>query len=103
MGLKEVEISPPEYKRPVGLDEIRLPPGITVRYLFNPDEDEGGEKRRATDPVWSLEICYLSRSVVSSGQPVLYYLLGNGPKRGFVREELQVVSKDTELPPESVL
>lgn len=102
LELKVVQIKPPEYKRPVGLDENRLPPGVTVRYLLNPGEDEGGEKRRATDPIWSLEIYYLSRSVISSGQPVLYYLLGDRPKRGFVREELQVVSEDTELP-ESVL
>lgn len=115
LGLKEVQIKPPEYKRPVfssnptilkrpvGLDKNRLPPEVTVRYLLKPGEDEGGEKRRATDPVWRLEIYYLSRSVISSRQPVLYYLLGDGPKRGFVREELQVVSEDTELPSESVL
>jgi len=103
LRLEEVENVQPEYKRPVGVDEIRLPPGVTVRFLLNPGEDEGGEKRRATDPIWSLEIYYLSRSVVSSGQPVLYYLLGDGPKRSFVREELQVVPEDTELPPENVL
>ena len=85
LGLKEVEIKPPEYKRPVGLDEDRLPPGVMVRYLLNPGEDEGGEKRWATDPIWSLEIYYLSRSIISAGQPVLYYLLGEGPKRGFVK------------------
>ena len=54
------------------------------------------------DPVWSLEVFDLSRSVVSPGQPVLYYLL-NGPKRSFVREELQFVPEDTELPPDFVL
>jgi len=68
LGLKEVQIKPPEYKRPVfssnptglkrpvGLDKNRLPPEVTVRYLLKPGEDEGGEKRRATDPVWRLEI-----------------------------------------------
>ena len=44
------------------------------RYLLAPGEDEGGERRRATDPVWSLEVFDLSRSVVSPAQPVLYYL-----------------------------
>ncbi|EDO34892.1 predicted protein [Nematostella vectensis] len=28
IGLKEVDIDPPTYKRPVGLDEVRLPPGL---------------------------------------------------------------------------
>ena len=59
-------------------------------------------RRRATDPVWSLEVFDISRSVVSPRQPVLYYLL-DGLKRSFVREELQFVPEDTELPPDSVL
>ena len=91
------------YKRPVGMEEVRLPPGVLVRYLYAPGEGEGGERRRATDPIWSLGIYNLSRSVVSSDQPVLYYLSKGGPKRGFVREELLVVPNDTELPPKSVL
>ena len=96
--LKEVDIKPNSYKRPVGVKEKRLPPGVQVRYLFSPGEDEGGEKRRATDPIWSIEVYNLSRVQVSTDQPVLYYLL-DGPKRSFVREELQVVPSDTELPP----
>ena len=46
----------PKYNRPVGFDEVRLSPFAKVRYLFAPGEYEGGERRRATDPVWSLEI-----------------------------------------------
>ena len=72
-----------------------------MRYLFAPGENEGGEKRRATDPVWSLEIFEQSHSKVSPDQPVMYYLSGR-PKRSFVREELQVVPEDTELPPKHV-
>ena len=90
---KRISINAPKYNRPVGFDE--------VRYLFAPGEYEGGEKRRATDPVWSLEIFELSHSKVSPDQPVMYYLSG-GPKRSFVREELQVVPEDTELPPKTV-
>ena len=103
IGLEKVSINVGSYKRSVGLDEVRLPPGVLVRYLYAPGEGEGGEKRRATDPIWSLGIYNLSRSVVSSDQPVLYYLSKGAPKRGFVREELQVVPNDTELPPKSVL
>ena len=103
IGLEKVSIKVGNYKRPVGLDEVRLPPGVLVRYLYAPGEGEGGERRRATDPIWSLGIYDLKRSVVSSDQPVLYYLSEGAPKRGFVREELQVVPDDTEPPPKSVL
>ena len=103
IGLEKVTIKGASYKRPVGMDEVRLPPGVLVRYLYAPGEGEGGERRRATDPIWSLGIYDLIRSVVTSDQPVLYYLSEGAPKRGFVREELQVVPVDTELPPKSVL
>ena len=103
LGLNQVEVASGKYKRPVGFEEVRLPPGVLVRYLYAPGEGEGGERRRATDPIWSLGVYYLSRSVVSSGQPVLYYLSAGAPKRGFVREELLVVPSDTELPPKGVL
>ena len=96
----DVPINETNYGRPVGLDEVKLPPGVKVRYLYSPGEGEGGESRRATDPTWSLEIYDLSRSVVSAEQPVLYYLSA-GPRRSFVREELQVVPSDTELPPKT--
>ena len=98
LGLKEVEIDPVNYKRPVGLKEKRLPSGVQVRYLLSPGEDEGGERRRATDPIWSITVYNINRVVISPDQPVLYYLL-DGPKRSFVREELQVVPFGTELPP----
>ena len=96
----DVPINGTNYGRPVGLDEVKLPPGVKVRYLYSPGEGEGGERRRATDPIWSLMIYDLSRSVVSAEQPVLYYLSGE-PRRSFVREELQVVPNDTELPPKT--
>ena len=99
LGLDMVDVKGESYKRPVGLGEDRLPPGVYVRYLYAPGEGEGGERRRATDPIWSLEVYNLVRSVVSSDQPVLYYLGEGAPKRGFVREELLVVPNDTELPP----
>ena len=103
----EVKQYKPNYKRVVGLDEERLPPGVKVRFLFAPGGDEGGEKRQATDPIWSLETYDLLRSVVSADQPVLYYLSQDGgkgaPRRSFVRKELQVVPEDTQLPPDSVL
>jgi hypothetical protein len=95
---KKVEIITPTYDRPVGLEEVRLPGEVKVRYLMRPGEEEGGERRRATDPIWSMETYDLSRSVITSNQPVLYFLI-EGPKRSFVREELQVVPEDTQIPP----
>ena len=101
--LKEIKNNKPNYKRVVGSDEVRLPPGVKVRFLFAQGKDEGGAKIRATDPIWSIETYDISRSVVSADQPVLYYLSQGAPKRGSVREELQVVPEDTQLPPDSVL
>ncbi len=84
------------YSRPVGNDEKKLPSFVNVRYLYLPGELEGGGKR-ATDPIWSLDVFSLEKAIIKPDEPVLYYL-HNGPKRGFVREELLVVPHDTELP-----
>jgi hypothetical protein len=70
-------------------------------YLYQPGELEGG-RRRATDPVWSISIHRLGRSVTKPDEPVLYYL-EDGPSRGFIREELLPVPNDTELPPDGIL
>ena len=100
--LTEVKENHVNYKRPVGLEEKRLPAGVRVRYLYQPGEYEGG-RQRATDPVWSMDVYDVVRTVVGNNQPVLYYLSEGAPKRNFVREELQVVPKDTQMPPDSVL
>ena len=100
VAIKEkVVISEPstKYLRPVGENEKKLPSIVLVRYLYEPGELEGGTKR-ATDPIWSLKVYNIERSFTKPNQPVLYYL-SDGPKRGFVREELLVVPPDTELPP----
>ena len=89
--------------RSLGFKEQKVPSGFGVRYLYQPGELEGG-RRRATDPVWSLEVYQLARSVTKPDEPVLYYLQGNdAPQQGFVREELLSVPSDTELPPDGVL
>ena len=88
--------------RPFGLQEQKLPSGVGVRYLYRSGELEGG-RRRATDPVWSLEVYRLGRSVTKPGEPVLYYLQDGPPHHRFVREELLVVPPDTQLPPDGAL
>ena len=61
------------YLRPVGKNEKKLPSGVTVRYLYQPGELEGGG-RRATDPIWSLKVFNIERSITKPNEPVLYYL-----------------------------
>ena len=85
------------YSRPVGVNEKKLPPLIHVRYLYQPGELEGGTKR-ATDPIWSLKVYQVVKNMTKPNEPVVYYL-SDGPKRGFVREELLVVPPNTQLPP----
>ena len=88
------------YMRPVGVQERKLPPLVNVRYLNYPGELEGGG-RRATDPIWSLKVYNIQKVVTRPHEPVVYYLY-DGPKRGFVREELMVVRQGTVLPLERV-
>ena len=100
VAIKEKEVfSKPstKYNRPIGLDEKELPPLINVRYLYQPGELEGGTKR-ATDPIWSLKVYQVVENKTKPNEPVVYYL-SDGPKRGFVREELLVVPPNTQLPP----
>ena len=94
---KSVSLLPTKYNRPVGLAEKKLPPLINVRYLYQPGELEGGTKR-ATDPIWSLKVYQVIKNKTKPNEPVVYYL-SDGPKRGFVREELLVVPPNTQLPP----
>ena len=84
------------YLRPVGVNEKKLPSGLSVRYLYQPGELEGG-RRRATDPIWSLNVYEIEKIIIKPDTPVIYYLF-DGPKRWFVREELLVVPPDTQLP-----
>ena len=84
------------YWRPVGEREKKLTSLVNVRYLYQPGELEGGVKR-ATDPIWSLKVHSIERSVTKPNEPVLYSLR-DGSKRAFVREELLVVPPNTQLP-----
>ena len=88
------------YSRPVGESEKILPSFVQVHYLYQLGELEGGSKR-ATDPIWSLKVFNIERSFIKPHQPVLYYLR-DGPKRGFIREELLDVPPNTTVPPADV-
>ena len=80
--------------------EKKIPPLINVRYSYQPGELEGGTKR-ATDPIWSLKVYQVVENKTKPNEPVVYYL-SDGPKRGFVSEELLVVPPNTQLPPACV-
>ena len=100
VAIKEKSVSSKsstKYNRPVGVAEKKLPPIINVRYLCQPGELEGGTKR-ATDPIWCLKVYQIVENKTKPNEPVVYYL-SDGPKRGFVREELLVVPPNTQLPP----
>ena len=58
-------------------------------------------KRSTTDLVWSLKIFNIDRTLVNKNEPVLYHLK-DGPKRGFVGEELQIGPPGIELPSEEI-
>ncbi|PFX13408.1 hypothetical protein AWC38_SpisGene22506 [Stylophora pistillata] len=90
--------SPTSYSRPVGFKEKRLESSKNVRYLYAACELEGSQ-RRATVPIWSLKDFNIEKVFVNEREPVLCYLKDR-PKRGFVREELQIVPSKAELPPE---
>lgn len=85
--------------RLVGKREPVIPNNTLVRYLYFPGEVEGGERRRATDPIWSLDVYSIADSQVEDNQPVIYWLKKSNqtegtqaaPKRSFVREELQII------------
>ena len=55
--------------------------GRVVIHRYQSGELEGG-RRRAIDPVWSLTVHRLGRTVAKPGEPVLYYLQDCSP-RGF--------------------
>ena len=104
VAIKEKNVSAKSstpYLRAVGEREKSSPRSlVNVRYLYQPGELEGGVKR-ATDPIWSLKVYNIERSFTKPNQPVLYYL-HEGPKRGFVHEQLLVVPPNTTLPPANV-
>ena len=67
--------------------EKPLPEDGLYRYFYQPEEQNGDQKRRATDFFWSKNTYRLDRIDQEPGNRILYYLQG-GPERAFVREEL---------------
>ena len=82
-------------------EETVLPEDGLYRYLYQPGEQHGDQKRRATDLIWSKNTYPLDQIVQDPGNRVLYYLQDE-PDRAFVREELMHVSEDIQVPPDWV-
>jgi len=78
-----------------------LPEDGSYRYLLQPGEEHGDQRKRATDSTWSRGTYRLSEIVQDTGNRVLYYLQ-DGPKRAFVREELMQIPEGTQKPPDWV-
>ena len=90
--LKKQENYPPE--------EL-LPEDGLYRYLLQPGEEHGDQKKRATDRIWSKKTYRLRQVISESGNRAMYYL-EDGLDRAFVKEELMQIPEDTELPPDYV-
>ena len=78
-------------------ETVLLEDGL-YRYLYQPGEQHGDQKRRATGLIWSINTYRLDRIVQESGNRVLYYLQ-DGPDKNFLREELMHISEDVQVPP----
>ena len=100
-------------KEAIGLKKVHLvhrenyPPEDTVpedglyHYLLQPSEEHDNQCKRATDRIWFKKTYRLSKVMSSPGNWIMYYL-ADGPKRAFIKEELMLIPKDTELPPDFV-
>ena len=87
----ETKKTPPVVTRKA---EEPICPNVNVRFLYQPRESEGGGKRRATDPIWSVDIHKIDHHIITQGIRV-YYLKAPAPNRDIVREELLIVPDDT--------
>ena len=71
------------------------------RMDYQPGEQHGDQKRRATNLIWSKNKYQLDRIVQDPGNRALYYLQ-DGPDRAFVREKLMHAFEDTQVRPDWV-
>ena len=80
-------------------EETLLPENGLYRYLYQPGEQDGDEKRRVIDLIWNKNSYRLGRVVQEPGNCVLYYFQD---ERAFVSKELMHIPKDTQVAPEWV-
>ena len=80
-------------------EETVLPEDGLYRYLYEPGEQHGDQKRRAADFIWRKNTYLLDRIVQEPENRVLYYL-HEGPDRAFVCKELMYISEETQVHPD---
>ena len=83
------------------LPEDTLPEDGLYHHLLQPGEEHDDQHKRAMDRTWSKKTYKLRETVENPGNHVMYYMK-NGSERAFVKEELMLIPKDTELPPDYV-
>ena len=71
-------------------EETVLTKDRLYRYLYQPGEQHGDQKRQVTDFIWRKSMYQLDRIVQNPGDRVLY-CLQDRPDKTFVREELMHV------------
>ena len=81
--------------------EDMLPENGLYCYLLQPSKEHDDQCKRATDRIWPKKTYRLSEVVSSPSNRVMYYL-ADGLERAFMKEELMLIPKDTELPPDFV-
>ena len=82
------------------LEENVLPEDVLYRYLYQPGEQHGNQKRLATDFIWRKNMYRIDRIVQEPSNRILYYLQDE-PVRVFLSEELMHIPDDTQVPPAS--
>ena len=97
IGLKEVLLINREN---YPLEDI-LPEDGSYRYLLQPGEEHNDQHKRATDRIRS-EATHRLREVVEDPGNQVMYCLSDDPVRAFVSEELILIPKDVELPPDYI-
>ena len=71
------------------------------QYLLQAGEERDNQCKRATNRIRSKKTYRLREVMEDPGNQVIYYL-SDGPERAFVSEELMLIPKDTELPPDYI-
>ena len=74
-------------------EETVVPEDDLYRYLYQPGEQHGNQKRRATDFTWSKNTYRLDRIAQEPGNRVFYYFQDE-PDRAIACEELMHISED---------
>ena len=71
-AIKQKEVKPQASAPRKWKNETQLPYDVKVRYFYAAGDLEGGERRRATDLIWSLETYEINEVVKTPGDPILF-------------------------------